>query len=345
MANTRAHHLSRRGLLSAGGAVALGALLSACGGNDDSGGAKGGAASSGGPWSFTDDRKKQISLKARPQRVVAYVGAAAALWDFGVRDQLVGVYGPAKLANGQRDPQVGNVDISKVEIIGNAYGEFNIEKYAALRPELLVDHMFTPDTLFYVPEKSKDKIFALAPSAGVSTGSAPLPAPIQRYSELAAALGADLKAPAVVESKARFERAAQAVRDAVKANGGIKVLAGSGSADLFYVSNPGKNTDLMYFKELGVDLIVPQKTDKDGYFEPLSWENADKYQADIIMLDARTQALQPKDLTGKPSWKDLPAVKAGQVIPWYAEPIFSYAGSAPYLEAIAKAVTSAKKTS
>lgn len=340
MSNIGAQHLTRRGLLGAGGALALGALISACGGGD--GGA--GGSSGGGAWTFTDDRGTKIQLDGRPQRVVGYVGTAAALYDFGVDEQLVGVFGPTKLADGRPDPQAGDLPVDRLEIIGNAYGEFNIEKYAALRPQLLVDNMFLPGELFYVPAESKDKIFALAKSAAISAGAVPLPKPIQRTADLAAALGADLTSAKVTAAKARFDKAVEAVRAAAKAKRGLKVLAASASPDLFYASSPAKNTDLIYFKELGVDLIVPEKVSRQGYFEELSWENAGKYRADVIMLDSRTQALQPKDLGSKPSWKDLPAVKAGQVIPWQPEPRFSYAGCAPILEALAASLQSAKKT-
>ncbi|MFC5753701.1 ABC transporter substrate-binding protein [Actinomadura rugatobispora] len=331
---------SRRGVLAAGGAAALGALVSACGGD-------GGTVSSagGGAWTWTDDRGEKVSLKARPQRIVAYVGAASALYDFGVDQQIVGVYGPVTLKDGRPDPQAGDLPMSGRTVIGNAYGEFNIEKYARLRPELLIDNMFVDGQLFYVPAESKDKIFALAPQAAVSTGAVALPKPVERYAALAASLGADLNAPKVTQARARFEKAAETLRGAAKeaAGRGIKVLAASGSPDLFYASNPGKNTDLIYFKELGVDLIVPDKVGKDGYFEELSWENAGKYAADVIILDSRTQALQPKDLAAKPAWRDLPAVKAGQVVPWQPEPRFSYAGCAPILEALAKTVQTAEK--
>ncbi|WUH96609.1 ABC transporter substrate-binding protein [Spirillospora sp. NBC_00431] len=332
--------LTRRGLLSAGGALAVGALLAACGG--DSG--NGSGAGSGGAWTFTDDRGTKVNVKTRPERVVGYVATAAALYDFGVDKQLVGVFGPTKLKDGRPDPQAGDLPVDRLEIIGNAFGEFNIEKYAALRPDLLVDNMFVKDDLFYVPAESKEKIFALAPSVAVAAGAVPLPKPIERTAALAAALGADLKSAKVTAAKARFEKAAEAVRAAAKANAGLKVLAASGSPDLFYASSPDKNTDLIYFKELGVDLIVPENPDQNGYFEDLSWENAGKYKADVILLDSRTQALQPKDLGSKPSWKDLPAVKAGQVIPWQPEPRFSYAGCAPLLEALAASIKSAKKT-
>ncbi|GJF34556.1 ABC transporter substrate-binding protein [Kitasatospora sp. NE20-6] len=337
-------HFSRRGLLAAGGAAAAGALLTACGSDGKSGAAPaaGGTASSG-PWSFTDDRKKAVTAKSAPTRVVAFTGTAAALADFGLGTSLVGVFGETKKADGSADPQAGSLDLGKVEIIGNAWGEFNIEKYAALRPDLLVTHMYDADALWYVPDESKDKILKLAPSVAITTGRVPLTQPIERYAALAASLGADLTAPKVTDAKARFEKAAETLRQAAKASGGLRVLAASGSPDLFYVSNPKVSTDLLYFSQLGVDVIVPEKTDGGDYYEGLSWENAGKYAADVILLDNRSTALQPKDLTAKPAWGKLPAVQAGQVTPWDAVPRFSYAGAAPLLENLATAIRNARK--
>ncbi|MFK0294604.1 ABC transporter substrate-binding protein [Streptomyces sp. NPDC090442] len=339
MRTTRSVSLSRRGVLAAGGAVGIGALLAACGGGKESGGSGGGK---GGPWSFTDDRKQKVSLPRTPRRIVAFTGTAAALHDFGIDDQIVGVFGPTKLGNGKPDPQAGDLDVDKVTIIGNAYNQFNVEKYAGLAPDLLVTNMYEPGALWYVPDDSKDKITKLAKPVALTASRKPLDQIIGRYADLAAALGADLKAKKVTDAKARFEQAAARLRKAAAAHP-VKVLACSGSADLFYASNPGVNADLMYFKSLGVDLIVPDHLDKGGYFESLSWENADKYKADVLLLDNRTATLQPKDLAAKPSWTKLPAVKAGQIAPWSSEPRFSYAGAAPLLESLAQAVESAKK--
>ncbi|WP_328476632.1 ABC transporter substrate-binding protein [Actinoplanes sp. NBC_00393] len=336
--------LSRRGLLAAGGATALGALLSACGGNDDSGSASGtSSAAAAGPWAFTDDQPKDLKADKTPSKIVAFTGTAAALADLGLQDKIVGVFGETKKADGTADPQAGSLDVNKVEIIGNAWGEFSVEKYAALSPELLITHMFDPGAYWYIPDESKDKILGLAPTATITVGRVPLTKPIERYAELAKSLGADLNAPKVTEAKARFEKAAADLSAAAKASGGIKVLASSGSPDIFYVSNPKVSSDLMYFKELGVDVIVPEKTTDGDYYESLSWENADKYHADIIFLDARASALQPKDLTAKPAWNALPAVKANQVFPWEAVPIYSWASAAPLLEALTAAITKSKK--
>ncbi|MEW1752883.1 ABC transporter substrate-binding protein [Streptomyces angustmyceticus] len=340
MSTSRSLTPSRRGILAAGGALGIGALLAACGGEKDPGGANSDAKT--GPWSFTDDRKHKVALKNTPQRIVAFTGTAAALHDFGIDDRIVGVFGPTKLKNGKPDPQAGDLDVDKVTIIGNAYNQFNVEKYAALRPDLLVTNMYEPGALWFVPDDSKDKIAKLAESVALTSSRTPLIKIIERYAELAESLGADLKAKKVTDAKARFEKASAALREAAKAHP-VKVLACSGSPDLFYASNPGINADLMYYKSLGVDLIVPDHLDKGGYFESLSWENADKYRADVLLLDNRTATLQPKELAAKPSWAKLPAVKAGQITPWSSEPRFSYAGAAPLIESLAKAIEGAKK--
>ena len=275
--------------------------------------------------------------------MVAFTGVAAALIDLGLDEQIVGVFGETKRADGTAEPQAGDLDLADVEILGNVWGQFNLEKYAALRPDLLVTHMYDPGALWYVPDESRAKILPLAPTVAVTTARVPMTRPIERYAQLAASLGADLSARKVTDAKTRFTAAADAVRQAVRANPGIRVMAASGSPDLFYVSNPKVSTDLMYFAELGVDLVVPTKLEQGDYFEALSWENADRFPADLILLDNRSTALQPRDLASKPTWSRLPAVRAGQVAPWDAVPRFSYAGAAPLLENLATAIRAAKR--
>lgn len=327
---------SRRGLLGATGLAGIGALVAACGGGS------GGDASGGGAWAFTDDRGKKATAKSRPKRVVAYVGAAAALTDFGIGDRIVAIFGPSK-QSGRVDPMVGSVDVDKIPSLGVTFGEFNVEKYAGLHPDLLVAHMFVKDVLWYVPDKSKDKIAQLAPEVGVKTFDVDLLHPINRYAELAASLGADLKSGPPADAKTRFDKAITALRDAVKKNGkNIKVLAASASPEALYASAAPKYPDLAYFQKLGVDFVQP-KPNSQGFFEELSWENADKYDADLIMMDSRAQAMQPKQLAAKPTWKNLPAVRAGQIVPWLSEPRYSHAGCAPTLEALAKALAGARK--
>src|SRR3954470_14973682 len=106
---TRNTQLSRRGLLATGGAAGIGALLAACGQDGGSGAAKGGA--EGGSWSFTDDRRKKVTAKSAPRRIIAFTGTAAALVDFGIGDRIVGVFGETRQKNGKPTPQAGDLDV------------------------------------------------------------------------------------------------------------------------------------------------------------------------------------------------------------------------------------------
>ncbi|MFF1543905.1 ABC transporter substrate-binding protein [Streptomyces sp. NPDC058291] len=347
MSNARAARLSRRGVLAAGGALGLGAVLAACG-DEDAGGGDSGSSAKGsaksGPWTFEDDRGTTVKLDKVPANIVAFTGVGAALHDYGI--QVKGVFGPTRTTAGKADVQAGDMDVSKVTVLGNVWDEFNVEKYAALAPDVLISTMFdSAGTLWYVPEASKDKIAKLAPSVGVSVYDRQLTGPLQRMWELAESLGADMTAAAVTGAKKRFEDAAARLRAAAKAKPGLKVMAGSASAELFYVSGTNLSIDLEYFKALGVNLVEPPESAKaqgGGWYESLSWENVDKYPADIIMMDDRSSTIQPPDIT-EATWKKLPAVKAGQVIARSPEPILSYDKCVPLLENLAAALEKAKK--
>ncbi|WP_159666108.1 ABC transporter substrate-binding protein [Streptomyces mexicanus] len=349
MSNARATVLTRRGILAAGGALGLGAVLAACGDEDAKSGGSGSGttAAKSGPWSFKDDRGKTVKADKVPANIVAFVGVAAALYDYGI--QAKGVFGPTTTKDGKADVQAGDMDVSKVTVLGNEWGQFNIEKYAALAPDVLISTMFdNVGTLWYVPEESTKKIRAGgAPTVGISVYDRQLPEPLERMLALAASLGADVTTDKVKQAKKRFEDAAARLRAAAKAKPDIKVMAGSASQDLFYVSGTNLSIDLEYFKALGVHFVEPPESAKKqggGWYESLSWENVDKYPADIIMMDDRTSAIQPADIT-QATWKKLPAVKAGQVIARTPEPILSYDKCAPLLENLAQAIETAKKVS
>ncbi|TMR12091.1 ABC transporter substrate-binding protein [Nonomuraea turkmeniaca] len=329
--------LARRGFLSATAGLAAAMTLAACG--DDGGTQTPATAGSSAPaaqsWSFTDDRDKKIEQPQVPSRIVAQVGAAAALWDFGVRP--IAVFGPHKLKDGSKDPQVGNVDITKVQGLGNVWDEFNVEQYIALQPDLLVSSMYIKGTLWYVPEKSKDTIEQIAPTAGIMLTGKSATEVIGKYEELAESLGADMRG--VPEAKARMEAATKELAQFKD----LKILMASGGADAFWVVNPPEYPDIVHLTQAGLNVVTPSKVDEGGFFQTLSWENADEYDADVILYDTRTQALKPEEMMKKPTFAKLPAVKAGQLYPWNAEAPYSYQGYADFLENLVANVKKAKK--
>ncbi|WP_280276468.1 ABC transporter substrate-binding protein [Nocardia wallacei] len=326
--------LNRRGLFAAGAAVL--AALAGCGRAPDDDAA--------GPdtWSFTDDRGKTAHAQGIPSRVVAFTGSAATLADYGLGDRLAGIFGEVRAGSGATSELAGDLDPNRLTVLGNSWGEFDVERYAALEPDLLITDMYVPDGLWYVPDESRSQIESINPNiAAISVAKQPLPTTIGRYEQLAVALGADPAAPPVARARARFDTAAQAVRDAAAAKPELRVLAASAAPDTFYVSDPRASADLSYFRELGVRLVVPERVDSQGFYESLSWENADRYPADLILLDNRSAAVQPDALAGKPLWRTLPAVRAGALAPWSPVYRFSYAGVAPLLERLADAVRNA----
>ncbi|MEV1076842.1 ABC transporter substrate-binding protein [Streptomyces sp. NPDC050211] len=333
--------LSRRGVLTSAGVLGLGGLLAACGDGEGEGEEAKGSATNTGPWRFTDDRGKTVTSDSTPKRLVAFIGAAAALHDLGI--ECTAVFGPTKLESGEPDPRAGSVDVDKVTILGNTYPQFNVERYAGLRPDLLIAQMTEPPALWYVPEESAEKIESLAPSVGILTAKSSLTHVIGRFTALAASLGADVKADKVTAAKQRFETASETLRQAAKSRGGLKVMAISAAADILYVATPDDFTDLRYYKSLGVEFVTPTKTGEGGFWQQLSWENADTYEADLILVDNRTGNLQPAELKKtKPTWAGLPAVRADQTIPWANEERFSHAGYAPRIEQLAAAVRESK---
>lgn len=314
--------ISRRSLLLA--SVALPIVL-ACGRAGER------STSGGAAWTFTDDRGETVSLSKRPERIVAYTGVAAALWDYGVR--VVGTFGPRKLADGSPDPRLGGMDLSQVESVAEVYGELDVEKLATLRPDLIVSQMYEAPRLWWVPNDVASRVSQVAPTVGIQARGIPISEPIARVEQLAQAVGADLDAPSVVEARQRYEQAGERLKTAVAAKSGLTVLVTTASRQTLYISRPDNSADLIYFQKMGLNLVKP--TSEGSYFEELSWEEARKYPADLILHDARPSVITPAQLTEIPTWNELPAVKAGQVGPWRAEAAFSHLRFGGILEELA----------
>lgn len=315
--------LTRRSLLL-GSAAAL-VTLSAC----DSGSPSGAPASSG-PWELTDDRGRKASRDARPSRVVAQISAAAALWDLGVRP--IGVFGEA---SGGSAALRGNVDTSKVTWVGQTWGEFNVEKLAALNPDLLVAPMQQKDQLWYVPPEAASKIEAICPTVGVNYFEVPLDKVIDRYAELARSLGAEVGSGSVAAAKADFASASAALASAVRAKPDLRVVFASGSKENLYFGNPAMFSDLLYLKNQGLDLLTPDFDKNEPHWEVLSWEQAGKHKVDAVLYDTRNASFFTTDLPKYPTLAKLPAVQAKQILPWNPETPTSWAAFAPTLRDLA----------
>ncbi len=292
------------------------------------------AAGEAGEWTFTDDVGNVITLPKRPERIVAYISCAAALWDVGIRP--VGVYGTLKNADGVPEVTVGEVDLDSVVSLGEVYGELDMEALIQLEPDLIIyDHYWPELDLWGVPPETIEQIRNIAPICGIKYVGQPITDTISKFEELAGLLGADLEAPELVEQRKQFDQASEKLKTAIEAKPGLKTIFVSGWTDAYYVANPDFWADINYFAQLGLDTVDPPDAAEDQLWETLSWEQVSKYEADLIMRDSRASSMPEEDYNQIASWTAQPAVQAGQIGKWYTELVASYRGMTPILEELA----------
>lgn len=294
-----------------------------------------GSGSTEGEWSFTDDRGITVTLEEQPEAVVAQTTAAAALWDYGVRP--VGIFGPSRVADGSPDFQAGNIDLDAVEVLGD-YGEMDLEMLVALQPDVYVDLALYGGQLWYLGE-TEEQVTEIVPTLGISMEQVSILDSIKRFEELSGALGADLNAPEVVEAKAAFAEAETELKAAIAEKPGLKVLVTSPGVDQLYVASYKWMIDLRYFHDLGLDIV---DHGIDDFFELLSWEQANKYPADLILVDARGGAEAMEGVVDIETWANLPAVQAGQVGAWYAAAPYSHARLTPIMLELAELIRNSR---
>lgn len=328
--------VNRRGLLAGVAVSAMSAIFPVAAW------AQSDATPTGGEWSFTDDAGTTITRDEIPSRIVAYVPLAAALWDFGIRP--IGVYGATHKPDGTPEVFTGTMDFEGVTELGAEYGALDLEALVALQPDLLVNDMWAdPPDIWGLEPDILAQVATIAPIAQIKFVDRPISDTIASVEALSGALGADLESDEVMAARAAFDEAAESVRVAAAENPGLTVLFASGTQEeAFYIANPSVNADLMYFKDLGVNVVQPDNA--DGYWEELSWEQAAKYDADLILLDARQYSSTGEELKAAiPTFASLSAAKADQFGPWATEYVPSFAGFAPVLNALAEAIRGAEK--
>ncbi len=134
------------------------------------------------------------------------------------------------------------------------------------------------------------------------------------------------------------------MKAAAKDKQGIKVLLASRSKEDFYVASPENFPEIQTLAEAGVEFVeVNADQATGGFFEQLSWEQAGKYDADVIIYDAREAPGTADEVAKIPTWSRLPAAKAGQVYPWYTAAPYSYKQYAQIYNDVAEWLGSVEK--
>jgi iron complex transport system substrate-binding protein len=283
-------------------------------------------------WTYTGGDGETVTLDEVPDRIIASADAAAGLIPLGIRP--VGIYADSPAEDSK--PLQG-LDLTGIEIVGQAWGEIDIEKVAALQPDLVIAEYWPLDKNWSGGDAitgPDSPLRALAPVTGPEVGDSILTL-IEDYEELAESLGADLTQPEIAADKAEFQAALEDFKAAVAAKPDLDVLAVWAGTDALYVAAPSGASELMDFERWGLDIIAPEVADDRGYWETLSWEKADKYQPDLIIVDNRAESTLETALA-QPTWTTMKAAEVGAVADW---PAFWLRNYGAYADELAKLTT------
>ena len=289
-------------------------------------------------WSYTDTKGRVVTLDHVPSRIIMHANAAAGLIPLGIRP--VGIYVDTPVAE---DKSLAGLDLTGIEIVGEAWGEIDVEKVAALKPDLIIAEYWPLDDAWSGLEgdanSPSQQIVKIAPLTGPTQGNSIIKL-IGDYEVLAKSLGADLDAPDIAADKAAFAASLGKFKAAVSAKPNLTVLPVWAGTDALYVAATEGAAELMDFASWGLKLITPEVADDRGYWETLSWEQADKYQPDLIIVDNRSDATI-ETAKAQPMWTAMKAAAAGQVSDWPAFWLRNYRAYAGALDKLTAAIDAA----
>jgi len=337
---------ARRAPIAAATAFAAALALAGCSGDTDPGAqqqasddslAECQSAAPTGGFEYDDGRGRKVTLDEVPTTVVAQNSIAAALWDAGYHvDGIFGELGDDPASTYQR----GDVDLDEMTTLGRTWGEFDVDAFAAMQPDLLLDFTFDGE-LWYVPGKLEKQIEGIAPVLGINGQPKTIDEAIEMFVDLATRLGADPDCDqGVQDAKADYDEALAEISEQEK---DLQVLVASGSDSSFWVVNPAALPETGTLEAAGVDLITPEGVGDGEVFKELSWEQAaDFADADVILMDVRNTEAVKQKMEGIDTWTNLPAVKAGQVYEWYAGAPYSYKAYADIFAGLAEHLAEAR---
>jgi len=287
-------------------------------------------------WSFTDGAGNTITLPNPPERIVAFSSSAAGLMQFGIEP--VGIFTDESTS----EKSYAEFDLSGIEVVRTAWNELQAESLLAFDPDLIVTE-YWPRTGDYSGGEDMDpegRFGEIAPIVGVLQGDSVLGL-IEDYGALAEALGADLEAAGIEAQRTAFEEARAALTAAAEAKPGLKVMAAWADAESLYIAAPAGAAELRDFERWGLDMVDPDAPEGE-YWGVLSWENADTYPADILLLDDRFGTATREAVEAQPLSHIIPAVAAGQIGDWPAWWIRTYRAYTAELKELTALIESAE---
>ncbi|GAB2827759.1 hypothetical protein GCM10022221_27550 [Actinocorallia aurea] len=289
-------------------------------------------------WSFTDDLGRTVTLDAKPTRVAGFHDQVVPLLNYGLKP--VAAWGYSSIAD---DARYEGLDTSGIEEIGSVYGELDLEKLAAARPDVIVSEVFPSDAAGTIDKTQpnygfKDldqqkQVEAIAPVITIIQGGDGGDV-VDRTTGLATALGAD--AATVAKGKERYDTASANLTKAAEANP-LTVTTLYADADGISVAKAQDDPGLRLYASLGVKFFEPKP---EGYYwGNYSWENGGQVGGDLWLL--QQAGYDEAQMRKQPTTAKAAALTAGQVRAWLS-PALDYVSQAAYMEQLTAWLTEAK---
>ncbi|HYJ70167.1 MAG TPA: ABC transporter substrate-binding protein [Nocardioidaceae bacterium] len=302
----------RRGGLAAGLVMAGALALAGCSSSVDAD-----EGDDSGSFTFTDDRGETVTLDTDEPRIVAQEDAANALMNLGIKP--VGIFGGAPM---EQNPMLEGLDLDGITSVGEVFGEVKLETLLDLQPDIIVSTYYTGDGVLFPGgvygfqnKQMQDDAQEIAPILAINA-TQPSSQVIARFAEMAKAMGADVEGGSVGQSKQEFDHAVDELRSVAKGREELEVLAVTPAEDQMYYAVPDLFPDLLDLEDWGVNIMTPTGDLVSSYYEAVSWENAAKYQPDVVLIDVRGYTLGTDELEKYPTWNAIEAVEAGQIGEW-----------------------------
>lgn len=300
-----------------------------------------------GGWSFTDILGTTVELPERPLRIAAAINTAAALNDFGIAPVAVFGWTASNYPDGDHVAW-GSIDPATVEIVSDGDGNVDVEALLAAQPDLIVTWIWNRDdpatSMVGLPAEITGALESVAPVVIINQGDAN-DVELGRIIELSMALGADIRSEQLVNDRYAFEGLYVEANSLAAEKSDLTVLFASYGPDAFYIASPDYVGDLGFVRSLGFTLANDGSPDATVYWEPISEEEALKYPADVIYIDAYGAWTRLEQLQEHPTLATHPAVAAGQVGTWNRDLPLSFVGQARLIEEVLAPLRDAEKVS
>ncbi|MFJ6724541.1 ABC transporter substrate-binding protein [Streptomyces sp. NPDC091281] len=325
---------TRRGTAVAAALMSASLLLTACGSDGDGDGSGGKAAATGGDTSAktrtVEAENGTVKIPAAPRRIVTIGNTNLPFIDLGGKPVGVTEVSDSELAV---LPQEQKAAYEAAEVVGSSGGDVDLEKLAALRPDLILVQFHANDW-----DKVGKRLESIAPTVlwGLDT-------------EWKAFAGEIATAGAVTDElgrqKAEFEKKVAKIKQAygktVDGTKFVDVSRGDWSdPGTFYIADIGCSE--IARDDIGLDLPQAAEGKDPLAYESLPFEQiAELSSYDVITypVDAEGRPTEPfVPVTKTNTWKTLPTVTSGRALGVFCPGNNSYGPVLRYLDSLDSAL-------